>query len=76
MGRVELDNGARQGLNDFGSVGYGGPCPPSGTHRYYFKIYALDIELDLPPLIDRSNFLNGIEGRILDEGQIMGVFTR
>ncbi|MCE5215084.1 MAG: YbhB/YbcL family Raf kinase inhibitor-like protein [Methanobacterium sp.] len=76
MGREELDNGARHGLNDFGSVGYGGPCPPSGTHRYYFKIYALDIKLDLTSLIGRSDFLKGIQGHILDEGQIMGVFTR
>ncbi|MCJ7778555.1 MAG: YbhB/YbcL family Raf kinase inhibitor-like protein, partial [Sedimentisphaerales bacterium] len=41
-----LPNGARQGLTDFGRIGYGGPCPPSGTHRYFFKIYALDTKLD------------------------------
>jgi Raf kinase inhibitor-like YbhB/YbcL family protein len=76
MGREELDNGAKQGLNDFGSVGYGGPCPPSGTHRYFFKIYALDKKLDLPPLIGRDVFLKAINGHILDEGQHMGIFTR
>lgn len=71
-----MDNGAKHGLNDFGQVGYGGPCPPSGTHRYFFKIYALDIKLDLPPLIRRNEFLEAIEGHILDQGQLMGVFTR
>lgn len=76
MGREELENGAMQGLNDFGSVGYGGPCPPSGTHRYLFKIYALDRKLDLPPLIGRGEFLKAIEGHVIDQGELMGVFTR
>ena len=44
-----LPNGAKQGTNDFGKTGYGGPCPPSGTHRYLFKVYALDTMLNLPP---------------------------
>ena len=76
MEREMLDNGAKQGLNDFGRVGYGGPCPPGGTHRYFFKIYALDIKLDLPPLIRRNEFLETITGHVLDEGQLMGVYTR
>ena len=44
-----LPNGMKQGTTDFRSIGYGGPCPPSGTHRYFFKLYALDTALNLPP---------------------------
>ena len=46
-----LPNGGVQGTNDFGKLGYGGPCPPSGIHRYFFKLYALDQELSLPALV-------------------------
>ena len=76
MGRELMDDGSKHGLNSFGLVGYGGPCPPRGTHRYYFKIYALDEKLDLPPLIRRDEFLEAIEGHILDQGELMGTFTR
>jgi len=76
MGREKLDNGAEQGLNDFGRVGYGGPCPPNGTHRYFYKIYALDMKLEMPPLIKRDQLLGALKGHILDEGQLMGVYTR
>ncbi len=76
MGREILDNGAVQGLNDFGKVGYGGPCPPSGKHRYYYKIYALNVKLDLSPQTTRKSFLEAINGHILDQGQIMGTYTR
>lgn len=76
MEREVLDNGAMQGLNDFGRIGYGGPCPPGGTHRYYYKMYAMDIKLDLPPQTRRNELLEAIDGHILDQGQIMGVYTR
>jgi Raf kinase inhibitor-like YbhB/YbcL family protein len=76
MSREIMDNNAIQGLNDFGKVGYGGPCPPSGTHRYYYKIYALDVKLDLPPRTTRETFLESINEHILDQGQIMGTYTR
>lgn len=76
MEREVLDNGAMQGLNDFGRIGYGGPCPPGGTHRYYYKMYAMDIKLDLPPQTRRNELLKAIDGHILDQGQIMGVYTR
>lgn len=75
-GEELMDNGGKQGLNDFGRVGYGGPCPPRGTHRYYFKIYALDIKLDLPPFIKRDELLDALKGHVLDMGQLMGVYTR
>ena len=71
-----LKNGARQGGNDFGKIGYGGPCPPGGTHRYYFKIYALDKELDSKPGITKKELLKAIEGHILAEGQLMGRYKR
>jgi Raf kinase inhibitor-like YbhB/YbcL family protein len=71
-----LDGGGRQGVTDFGTVGYGGPCPPSGTHRYFFKVYALDAELNLPPGRSKANLLKAMEGHILAQGQIMGRYKR
>ena len=71
-----LKNGARQGKNDFGKIGYGGPCPPSGTHRYYFKIYALDKKLDSKPGITKKELLKAMEGHMLAEGQLMGRYKR
>ena len=72
----ELPNGSKQGLNDFKRHGYGGPCPPSGTHRYYFKIYALDSELDLANTATKKDLLNAMEGHILAECQLMGKYKR
>ena len=71
-----LPNGAKQGRNDFGKIGYGGPCPPGGTHRYYFKIYALDDELMVEAGITKSELLKAMEGHILSEGQLMGRYKR
>jgi Raf kinase inhibitor-like YbhB/YbcL family protein len=71
-----LSNGTKQGITDFGSIGYGGPCPPSGTHRYYFKIYALDFSPDFKPVINKKELLKLMEGHILDEGQLMGRYKR
>lgn len=72
----ELSNGARQGTNDFRKIGYGGPCPPSGTHRYYFKLYALDTLLDLPAGVSKAQLLKAMEGHVLAEGQLMGRYSR
>lgn len=71
-----LQNGAKQGKNDFPKIGYGGPCPPSGTHRYYFKIYALDTELDLEAGATKSDLEDAMEGHILAQGQLMGKYER
>ena len=71
-----LASGARQGKNDFGKVGYGGPCPPSGTHRYFFKLYALDGEPNLPPGVSKEQLLKAVEGHVLAEGQLMGRYQR
>lgn len=65
-----LADGSEHGKNSWGRADYGGPCPPSGTHRYFFKLYALDTTLDEDPL------LGGMEGHILAEAQLMGVFSR
>ncbi len=71
-----LSNGAHQGMTDFGSIGYGGPCPPGGTHRYYFKIYALDFIPDQKPGITKKELLKAMEKHILEEGQLMGRYKR
>src|SRR5205085_2382634 len=68
--------GGRQGKNDFGKLGYGGPCPPSGTHRYYFKLYALNTELNLPSGATKQDLLKAMYGHILDEGQLMGRYKK
>ncbi len=71
-----LPNGAKQGVNDFGRIGYGGPCPPSGTHRYFFKIYALDTEVGLQAGADKRRLLKTMEGHILGQDQLVGKYKR
>ncbi|MFN3533427.1 MAG: YbhB/YbcL family Raf kinase inhibitor-like protein [Candidatus Brocadia sp.] len=71
-----LANGAKQGITDFRKIGYGGPCPPGGTHRYYFKLYALDTEINLDAEITKKQLLKAMEGHILAEGQLMGKYKR
>ena len=71
-----MDNGIKHGINDFRKFGYGGPCPPGGTHRYFFKIYALGIEIDLDPGATKAQLLKAMEGHILAEGQLMGRYKR
>lgn len=71
-----LANGAQQGTSDFGRIGYGGPCPPGGTHRYFFKIYALDTQLSLTDRVDKVRLLSAMEGHILAEGQLIGKYKR
>ena len=65
-----------QGTNDFGKVGYGGPCPPKGTHRYFFKVYALDSELPLKPGATKDQLIKAMEGHMLAQGQLMGTYSR
>ncbi len=67
---------AIQGQNDFGKHGYGGPCPPAGTHHYFFRIYALDIPLRLNPTATRADVLMEIGGHILAEGRLVGKYAR
>ncbi|MBR9704287.1 YbhB/YbcL family Raf kinase inhibitor-like protein [Candidatus Pacearchaeota archaeon] len=71
-----VPDGAILGLNDFGKNEYGGPCPPSGEHRYFFKLFALDCELDLITGFKKSDVMNEIEGHVLDKAELVGVFSR
>ena len=71
-----LANAASQGQNDFRRIGYGGPCPPGGTHRYYFKAYALDVRLELAPGQTKAKLLDAMKGHVLAEAQIMGKYRR
>ncbi len=73
---ASLPNGAKQGRNDFGKIGYGGPCPPGGTHRYYFKIYAVSEQLKLEAGITKLGLLNALKGLILSEAQLMAKYKR
>jgi len=72
-----LSGGGAQGRNDFGRIGYGGPCPPPGRpHRYFFKLYALDTRVNLPPGADKQTLVRAMEGHILAEAQLMGTYGR
>jgi len=74
--RSTLKNGARHGMNDSRKLGYDGPCPPGGTHRYYFKLYALSVDLALESGATKEQLLKAMEGQILGEGQLMGKYKR
>ena len=71
-----LENGALQGTNDFRKIGYGGPCPPGGTHRYFFKLYTLDIVLNLEAGKIKEELLNNMSGHILTEAELIGKYSR
>ena len=73
---AELTDGSRHGKNSWGSPGYGGPCPPSGTHRYVFNLYALDKMLDLPTGSSAEQVTEAMEGHKLAAGVVMGVYSR
>ncbi len=64
------------GVNNFGKKEYHGPCPPSGTHRYFFKIYSLDKKLDLPQGISKGELEKAIKGHILDKAELIGLYNR
>lgn len=73
----DLPGGGTQGINDFRRTGYGGPCPPGGrTHRYFFKLYALDAALGLKPGITKDQLLKAMKGHVLAEAQLMGTYKR
>jgi Raf kinase inhibitor-like YbhB/YbcL family protein len=65
-----------QGLNSSGEHGYTGPCPPSGTHRYFFKVYALDMELGLGSNSKKQDLEKAMQGHILAKGELIGLYSR
>lgn len=65
-----------QGQNSWSRTGYGGPCPPSGEHRYFFKLYALDAPLELADGATKDELLQAMDGHILAQGQLMGTYSR
>lgn len=75
--QTRLNDGSIQGVNDFGKNGYGGPCPPPGRpHRYFFKLYALDMMLELDEKANRNDVLQAIQGHVLAQAQIFGIYAR
>ena len=69
-----LKAGGFQGTNDFGKIGYGGPCPPSGTHRYFFRVYALDSELPLKGGATKAELLKAMDDHVVLQGHLMGTY--
>ena len=65
-----------QGRNDSGKVGYMGPCPPSGKHRYFFRLYALRSRLDLPPSATYKEVIDTMEGRVIEQAELMGTYEK
>ena len=75
----QIDEGSipgEQGLNDFGKKDYGGPCPPSGTHRYFFKLYALDTRLALEEDADKTALVTAMEGHLRDTAELMSLYKK
>ncbi len=68
--------GGTDGKNGFGKSGYGGPCPPSGTHRYYFRVYAMNRRLDVPAGAKLNELNAAMKGHVLAQGELMGRYTR
>ena len=71
-----LADGTYHGKNDWDKMGYGGPCPPSGIHRYFFKIFALDTKLELEPGATKQELLKAMQGHILSENSLTGKYKR
>jgi Raf kinase inhibitor-like YbhB/YbcL family protein len=76
FGSQGLPAGIKQGLNDWKRVGYGGPCPPIGTHRYFFKLYALDAVLPDLGRPTKAQLLDAMKGHVLEETQLMGTYKK
>lgn len=73
---VKLQDDSIQGMNDFGQIGYGGPCPPSGTHQYVFKLYALNCMLDLKAGVTNTQIKQAMKSHILATSQLTGTYNR
>lgn len=75
-GKNSDPNAIYSGRNSWGNIGYGGPCPPSGTHRYYFRLYALDTLISLLPGAAQEDVLREMDGHILAQAELMGTFSK
>jgi Raf kinase inhibitor-like YbhB/YbcL family protein len=73
---AEGEAAPREGRNGFGTTGYVGPCPPRGRHRYFFRLHALDTELDLEPAADRDELERALGGHVLETAELMGTYER
>ena len=71
-----IPSGAVEGTTSFGKTEYGGPCPPSGEHRYFFRLYALDTKLDLDSSADKAKIEAAMQGHILEQAELMGLYSR
>lgn len=71
-----VPSSAVQGTTDFGNQKYGGPCPPSGTHRYFFKLYALDRMLNIPPSSTKKDLLAAMQNHIIEKTELIGLYQR
>lgn len=77
VSKIEQDSApGKQGVTDFGETSYGGPCPPSGTHRYIFKLYALDVKLDLEEGISKADLEKAMAMHILAKAELIGLFKK
>ena len=74
--KAGMPKGAVQGKNDWGKAVYGGPCPPIGRHRYFFKFYALDTELSGIGSVTKPDLENAMKGHIVDSGELMGTYQK
>ncbi len=73
--KADLPDGSKQGFNSSHQIGYSGPCPPGGTHRYYYKVYALDTMLTANPGMNKETLLRLMDKHIISKGQLMGKFS-
>jgi len=76
IGEGSIPSEVKEGVTDFNKTGYGGPCPPSGTHRYQFKLYALDINLELDSNSKKSDIEKAMSGHIIDHALLVGLYER
>ncbi len=76
VAKTDLPPGTGQGLNDWKRTGYGGPCPPVGRHRYYFKLYALDTVLPDLGTPSKETLLEAMEGHVLAQAELMGTYEK
>jgi Raf kinase inhibitor-like YbhB/YbcL family protein len=76
IGTLGLPEGARQGINDWKRAGYGGPCPPIGRHRYFHKLYALDVALPKLERPTKAQLLAAMKGHVLAEAQLVGTYEK